>query len=48
MASTASSASFRDTERQLANWQDEIDSAAPYLALADLEPGARLADVYRR
>jgi hypothetical protein len=37
-----------DAERHLANWQDEIDSAALYRALADLETDARLAEVYRR
>jgi hypothetical protein len=35
-------------ERYLANWRDEIDSAALYRALADLESDPRLADVYRR
>jgi VIT1/CCC1 family predicted Fe2+/Mn2+ transporter len=38
----------RDAERQLVNWRDEIDSAALYRALADLETDARLAEVYRR
>src|SRR5438270_5135517 len=37
-----------DAKRHLANWQDEIDSAALYRALADLESDARLAEVYRR
>ncbi len=37
-----------DAERQLVNWQDEIDSAALYRALADLETDPRLAEVYRR
>jgi VIT1/CCC1 family predicted Fe2+/Mn2+ transporter len=37
-----------DAERHLANWRDEIDSAALYRALAELEPDARLAEVYRR
>ena len=32
----------------LANWRDEIDSAALYRALADLEPDPRLADLYGR
>jgi VIT1/CCC1 family predicted Fe2+/Mn2+ transporter len=48
MASTAGSESSLDAERHLANWQDEIDSAALYRALADVEPDPRLADVYRR
>jgi vacuolar iron transporter family protein len=37
-----------DAERYRANWRDEIDSAALYRALADLESDPRLADVYRR
>ena len=37
-----------DGDRHLANWRDEIDSAALYRALADLEPDPRLADLYRR
>jgi VIT1/CCC1 family predicted Fe2+/Mn2+ transporter len=37
-----------DAERQLANWRDEIDSAALYRALSDLESDPRLADVYAR
>lgn len=36
------------TARQLANWRDEIDSAALYSALAELEQDDRLAEVYRR
>lgn len=48
MASTAGSESSLDAERHLANWQDEIDSAALYRALADVESDPRLADVYRR
>jgi vacuolar iron transporter family protein len=35
-------------QRELANWQDEIDSAALYRALAELESDARVAEVYRR
>jgi vacuolar iron transporter family protein len=35
-------------ERYRENWQDEVDSAALYRALADLEPDARLAEVYTR
>jgi hypothetical protein len=31
-----------------ANWQDEIESAALYSALAELEPGPNLADFYRQ
>jgi rubrerythrin len=37
-----------DVERQLVNWRDEIDSAAFYRMLADLEPDTRVAEVYRR
>jgi VIT1/CCC1 family predicted Fe2+/Mn2+ transporter len=37
-----------DAERQLANWRDEIDSAALYRALADLEPDPRISEVYGR
>ena len=37
-----------DVDRYRENWQDEIDSAALYRALADLEPNDRLAEVYRR
>src|SRR5919108_1769193 len=48
MAPTDHAASSPDARRHLANWQDEIDSAALYGALADLEPDPRLADVYRR
>jgi VIT1/CCC1 family predicted Fe2+/Mn2+ transporter len=36
------------TERYSENWQDEIDSAALYRALSDLETDARVAEVYRR
>jgi VIT1/CCC1 family predicted Fe2+/Mn2+ transporter len=36
------------TARYLANWQDEIESAALYRAIAEVEPNAALADVYRR
>jgi vacuolar iron transporter family protein len=36
------------TDLHLANWQDEIDSAALYRALADLEADGRVAEVYRR
>ena len=40
----------RSTEgdRQLASWRDEIDSAALYRALADLEPDPRLAGLSGR
>jgi VIT1/CCC1 family predicted Fe2+/Mn2+ transporter len=48
MAATDGSESSADVRRQLANWQDEIDSVAVYGALADLEDDPRLADVYRR
>ena len=41
-------ASSTDGDRHLANWRDEIDSAALYRALADLEPDPRLADLYGR
>lgn len=34
--------------RYRANWQDEIDSAAIYGALAEAEPQPQLAEVYRR
>jgi VIT1/CCC1 family predicted Fe2+/Mn2+ transporter len=37
-----------DVERHLANWRDEIDSAALYRALADVEDDPRLAGVFRR
>ena len=37
-----------DVSQCAANWQDEIDSAAMYRALAELEEDERLADVYRR
>src|SRR3989449_6448168 len=35
-----------DSRRYLENWQDEIDSAAEYRAMAESEPDARLARVY--
>lgn len=37
-----------DTGRYRANWQDEIESAALYQAIADGEPQPQLAEVYRR
>lgn len=37
-----------DTERYRANRQDEIDSAALYRALAELEPNEQLSELYRR
>ena len=37
-----------EAKRHLANWRDEIDSAALYRALADVEGDARLAEVYRQ
>lgn len=37
-----------DIARYHANWQDEVDSAALYMALADLEAQPGLAGVYRR
>jgi len=33
--------------RYLENWQDEVDSAAEYRAMAAAEPDHRLAKVYR-
>jgi VIT1/CCC1 family predicted Fe2+/Mn2+ transporter len=48
VALRAGSESSVDGERYLVNWRDEIDSAALYRALADLESDPRLADVYRR
>src|SRR5262249_6859002 len=38
----------RDVARWLENRQEEIDSAFQYLAMADGEPRANVADVYRR
>ncbi len=38
----------RDGERYRMNWQDEIDSAALYRALAKAESRQELAEVYRR
>jgi VIT1/CCC1 family predicted Fe2+/Mn2+ transporter len=38
----------RDIARFRANWQEEIDAAATYAALAEIEPVAALAEVYRR
>ncbi len=35
-----------DTERYLENWQDEVDSAAEYRAMAAGEPNPQLAKVY--
>jgi VIT1/CCC1 family predicted Fe2+/Mn2+ transporter len=37
-----------DADRYLANWQDEIDSAALYRTLAAAEARPELAEVYRR
>jgi len=37
-----------DIRRYRANWQDEVDSAALYRALAEVEPQPALAEVYRR
>jgi VIT1/CCC1 family predicted Fe2+/Mn2+ transporter len=36
-----------DLRRYRRNWQDEIDSAAQYRAMADAEPTATIAQVYR-
>lgn len=41
-------ASLPDSARYRANWQDEIESAALYRAIADGEPQPQLAEVYRR
>ena len=38
----------KDVARFRANWQEEIDAAATYSALAEIEPVAKLAEVYRR
>ena len=35
-----------ETARYLENWQDEVDSAAEYRAIASGEPDPRLAEVY--
>jgi vacuolar iron transporter family protein len=35
-------------DRYLVNWQDEVDSAALYRALSDIEPDPRVAEVYQR
>jgi len=35
-----------DSRRYLENWQDEIDSAAEYRAMASSEPDGSLARVY--
>src|SRR5438552_13245438 len=35
-----------ETARYLENWQDEVDSAAEYRAMAAAEPDPRLAKVY--
>src|SRR5690242_14428368 len=37
-----------DTSRYLANWQDEVDSAALYQAIAAAESNPQLASVYRK
>jgi VIT1/CCC1 family predicted Fe2+/Mn2+ transporter len=37
-----------DITRYLANWQDEVDSAALYRAVAAAESNPQLADVYRK
>lgn len=39
---------LNDTTRYRANWQDEIESAYLYRALAEAEPQPQLAEVYRR
>jgi vacuolar iron transporter family protein len=35
-----------DTERFRENWQDEVDSAAEYRALATVESDPKIAEVY--
>jgi VIT1/CCC1 family predicted Fe2+/Mn2+ transporter len=40
--------STTDPTRYLANWQDEIDSAALYRTIASVEKSAPLAEVYRK
>ena len=37
-----------DSARYLANWQDEVDSAALYRAVAEAETQPQLAEVYRK
>jgi len=37
-----------DIDRYRTNWRDEIESAALYRAVADAEPDANLAEVYRK
>ena len=37
-----------DHARYRAHWQDEIESAALYAAIAEAEPQPQLAEVYRR
>jgi VIT1/CCC1 family predicted Fe2+/Mn2+ transporter len=38
----------KETDRDLANWQNELNNAALYQALAGAEKDPRLAEVYRR
>jgi predicted membrane protein (TIGR00267 family) len=38
----------KDISRYLANWQNEIDGEAQYIALAEIEKQPQLAEVYRR
>ena len=38
----------QDTARYLANWQDEVDSAALYQAVATAESNSQLAGVYKK
>jgi len=38
----------RDVERWLENWQDEVDGAFLYAAMADGERRSAIADIYRR
>ena len=35
-----------DVERYRENWQDEVDSAAEYRAMAESEPDPKIAKVY--
>ena len=37
-----------DVARYRRNWQEEIDSAAIYAAIAQVEKAEKLAEVYRR
>src|ERR1700680_2135649 len=43
---TSSMANAGDVDRFLENWQDEVDSAAEYRAMAANEPDPKIAKVY--